>query len=103
MARRRCRSRTIRALLVAGVAVWAVPVTAQQSPCEEACAAEEKRCVETCGSHRDPVECESTCRTEAWECRNRCREQSGVGLDPQLAAGPQPLACVSTVRRSRSE
>jgi len=103
MGRRRFGSAIAAALLIAGFSTLTAIAGAQEDPgpCQQACAAEERRCLQECGAHPDPVECESDCRNEAWECGTRCQDNSE--LTPNPAAADQPLPCVSTTRRSRSE
>ncbi len=76
---RRMRRRLNRLALAAGgtLAAWigvALAQNPEEGPCHQACAQQETRCVEDCGHHDNPMECEADCRDASWNCRDRCRD-----------------------------
>ena len=43
-----------------------------ENPCELACEAAHEQCVETCGEHSNPMECDSDCRETLQDCTRQC-------------------------------
>jgi hypothetical protein len=65
---------TIAALCVmaaAGTVVWAQD--ADRDSCVDACQQAKARCVTTCGTHDNPMECEEDCQVTAEACTRQCR------------------------------
>ena len=44
-----------------------------EAACKADCNAQLQQCVQACGAHNNPVECESACRNDAYECTEDCR------------------------------
>jgi hypothetical protein len=61
-------------LAVAFVALWFTVSNAEDptDSCKAECARREALCIEACGQESNPMECESACRDEAWDCRSSC-------------------------------
>lgn len=57
-----------------GLILWWSTSQAQggEEACKAECQAQHERCIEACGRGRDPVECEASCRDEAYACSERC-------------------------------
>jgi hypothetical protein len=36
------------------------------------CAAQHKQCVEVCGEHSNPIQCEADCRDDEYACHQDC-------------------------------
>lgn len=76
------RSRLSLAALLLGLslAAWltATPPTTHaygETPCEEACEAEHQLCVQECGEHSNPMECDSACREQLQDCTHQCHSR----------------------------
>lgn len=73
------RIRTLVVLLAAvgAVALWSAVTTAQviddSGTCEQSCYERKAMCVEACGEHTDPVECEGGCSDDLRDCVRDCR------------------------------
>jgi len=59
------------AMLVTGSVVWAQ--SAGRDSCVDACEQAEARCIDACGTHDNPVECEEKCQDTAEACSRQCR------------------------------
>ena len=70
--------RTIRRVLVlavAALATWSLVAWGQaieENPCRRACYEEQSSCVDDCGEHNNPVECEGECRDAVEDCLREC-------------------------------
>jgi hypothetical protein len=62
------------ALLIAlSLTAWLSTTQAEsRDACEAACQEEHQQCIEVCGQHSNPVECDSDCRDAAQDCHRRC-------------------------------
>ena len=49
------------------------PQSQDEQVCQDACQAELRQCVEACGRHSNPIECEADCRRDADDCQGDCR------------------------------
>ena len=72
------RTRTWLVALAAGCLLvgWGVASGAQndgRDACGESCHQQERTCIERCGEHDDPIECEGGCRDQLDDCLGRCR------------------------------
>jgi len=66
---------TFLAILSVVIAViWLSPSTAQdaQEACRQQCEDVQRECLEACAHGDNPMECESACRDQAWQCRSSC-------------------------------
>lgn len=63
---------TFLAVAAAALAVWAQD--SGREACVEVCREEHAQCVESCGSHGNPMECESECRRALQDCSHDCRQ-----------------------------
>ena len=56
------------------VALWFTTSRAQdgREACPQECEQQATQCLEACGTEDDPMECESSCRNDAWECKTDC-------------------------------
>ncbi len=67
----------ISAILGAGLlAFWSVHASSQAidtNACERACYEDQTACIEDCGDHSNPVECEAECHDELRDCLRECR------------------------------
>ena len=71
------RAPALAILLAVGLlAPWAFLSSAQvddAGACEQACREVKASCIDVCGTHADPVECEAQCDDELEGCLERCR------------------------------
>jgi hypothetical protein len=44
----------------------------EEEDCKAACEVQREQCVDVCGAHRNPVECDSQCRDDAIDCSRNC-------------------------------
>ena len=44
-----------------------------EAACKDQCQAQHEQCIEYCGDHPDPVECDADCTDERRDCVNDCR------------------------------
>lgn len=71
------RSKSLAALaavyimVVAGAVAWAQ--STGHDSCIEACDQAKARCINTCGTHDNPVECDEQCQETAQACTHQCR------------------------------
>jgi len=40
--------------------------------CRSACEMQQQQCMQACGEHRNPMDCDVDCRDEGMDCRARC-------------------------------
>lgn len=40
--------------------------------CRSECQAQHEICIDSCGEHSDPVDCDSACREASEDCQDRC-------------------------------
>lgn len=59
------------AMVMAGAVAWAQ--SADRDSCVDACNLAKARCINTCETHENPVECEETCQDTAEDCSRQCR------------------------------
>ncbi len=57
------------------VIAWASasPQSQDEQVCQEDCQVELRQCLEECGRHSNPIECESDCRRDGDDCKEDCR------------------------------
>ncbi|MBW2493162.1 MAG: hypothetical protein JRE43_00280 [Deltaproteobacteria bacterium] len=71
------RSRWIAAIAVSGMIVFASAVAGAQDEdrdaCVDSCHQVAEQCVESCGTHANPVECEEGCQDREEDCTRECR------------------------------
>jgi hypothetical protein len=58
-------------MAVAGAVAWAQG--ADRDSCVDACHQAKARCVATCDTHDNPVECDEDCQETAEACTRQCR------------------------------
>jgi hypothetical protein len=71
----RNRGRKILLLLSGLLGLAFYSATAQigdEDPCRSACRKAHSRCVEVCGEHSNPMECDARCDKQAQECERNC-------------------------------
>jgi hypothetical protein len=70
------RPRTILGALLIALALtgWFSTTQAQgdEEACKSACEAAREQCVDICGQHSNPIECEGQCRDDAEDCHRSC-------------------------------
>jgi hypothetical protein len=44
----------------------------EENDCVSACEMQKQQCVEVCGDHSDPIECDADCRDAFEDCRQQC-------------------------------
>jgi hypothetical protein len=62
-------------LLGLAITAWLSTAYAQQEDeaCRTACQTQHEQCIEACGEHSDPVECDADCREQMEDCNTECR------------------------------
>jgi hypothetical protein len=61
-------------LVACVVAAWgSASGDMEDGPCRQACHENHAACVETCGDHSNPVECDSECSETLQDCLRECR------------------------------
>ncbi len=69
--------RTWWPLVVALVAMTAWSIARarddEEEICVDQCKAQHDQCVDYCGEHRNPIECDADCREEFQDCVHECR------------------------------
>ena len=58
-------------MAAAGTVVWAQG--SDRDLCVDACEQAKARCVATCGTHDNPMECEEDCQETIQACTRQCR------------------------------
>jgi hypothetical protein len=56
---------------MAGSVAWSQ--STGRDSCVESCQQAKTRCVETCDTHDNPVECDENCQETAQSCTHQCR------------------------------
>ena len=60
-------------LLAVGMSVFtAWALDEDEGSCAAACREAKERCVTSCGTHSNPIECDDRCEEEAEDCVERC-------------------------------
>jgi len=60
--------------LFTSAATGDMPLAEGDAPtCRNACHEELRVCIESCGEHRNPIECEADCRKVDYECNHHCK------------------------------
>lgn len=60
-------------IVVGGAALFGESSKAQdEESCKMDCAAQHKQCVEVCGEHSNPIQCEADCRDDEYACHQDC-------------------------------
>lgn len=52
---------------------WSTSQAQDEQSCKAECQEQQQACIEFCSEHSNPVECETNCRNDAYECAKRCR------------------------------
>ena len=62
-------------VLALAMTTWLSTVYGQQEDeaCRTACQTQHDLCIEACGEHPDPVECDADCRDQMEDCNIECR------------------------------
>lgn len=61
---------TVCMIAVAGAVAWAQ--SADRDSCVDACHQAKTRCIDTCETHDNPVECDEDCQETAQDCTRQC-------------------------------
>jgi len=60
-------------LIVIALTAWWSPTYADdEDDCKSACEMQRKQCVEACGEHPNPVECDADCRDDFLDRNRHC-------------------------------
>ena len=60
-------------LLAVGMSVFtAWALDEEENSCAAACRDAKERCLTSCGTHSNPIECDDRCEEEAEDCADRC-------------------------------
>ncbi len=60
-------------IVIALTAWWSTTYADGEDDCKSACEMQRKQCVEACGEHPNPVECDADCRDDLEDCDRHCR------------------------------
>lgn len=66
------RVRVMILLALAGLLMGATEADREREACMDYCRDQSSRCMEECGRHHDPVECDSECRDDFQDCEREC-------------------------------
>ena len=57
------------------IAAWssAQSQAIDEDPCRDACYEAHRQCIEYCGDHSNPIECDADCRDTQEDCLRQCR------------------------------
>ena len=60
-------------ILALGTTVWWSTSQAQdEQSCKAECQRQQQQCISSCGAESNPIECEASCRDEAYTCEEQC-------------------------------
>ena len=62
---------TLCVIAVAGTVSWAQ--STDRDSCVDACHQAKVRCIDTCDTHANPVECDEDCQETTHDCIRQCR------------------------------